>query len=190
MEFNHKSGIDVITGPMFSGKSTELARRLVILGDANFKVVYVNSTLDTRQNVSHNKLFNSNLPFKSYKVASLFEIQKDLMDYDVIGIDEAQFFTELYEFCIEMCEKNGKKVIVAGLNSDFRRQKFGQIMELLPVCDTVIKLSSFCKICANKANFVPALFSKRIDKTNNNSIAVGAGESYIPTCRECYFSDP
>ena len=188
MEFNHKSGIDIITGPMFSGKSTELLRRLTILGAANFNVVYVRSSLDTRQAVSHNALLNEDLKLKVYKTEALYSIQSELMEYDAIGIDEGQFFTELYHFCIEMCERYNKKIIVAGLNSDFRRQKFGQLMELLPVCDTIVKLSAFCKPCANIGEFVPALFSRRIDTTMNSTISVGAGESYIPTCRECYFN--
>ena len=188
MEFNYKAGIDIITGPMFSGKSTELIRRLVILGEANFKVAYVNSTVDTRQKLSHNKVFNAgSIPFASYKVEALYGIQQDLMAYDVIGIDEAQFFTELFEFCISMCERYNKKIIVSGLFSDFKRQRFGQLGELIHVCDTIVKLTSFCKLCANAGLFIPALFSKRIDKTNANSICVGAEDAYIPTCRECYF---
>ena len=186
MEFNHKSGIDIITGPMFSGKTTELVRRLGILNSANFKVVYVNSTIDTRKNISHNSFFNGKLSIDSIRTESLFGV--DLMDYDVIGIDEAQFFSDLYFYCLEMCERYGKKIIVSGLNSDFQRNKFGQIMELVPICDTVVTLASFCKESANKNQFIPALFSKRIDKCNQNSVSVGAGESYIPVCRICYFT--
>ena len=190
MEFNYKSGIDIITGPMFSGKSTELLRRLVILGEASFKVAFVNSIVDTRSKISHNKVFvnDNNLPFEAYKTEALFTIQKELMEYDVIGIDEAQFFTELFKFCVDMCEKYSKKIIISGLSSDFRRQKFGQIMELVPVCDTIVKLSSFCKTCSNVGLFVPALFSKRIDKANNNSISIGAEDAYTPVCRNCYFT--
>ena len=189
MEFTHKSGIDIITGPMFSGKSTELIRRLVILGEAKFKVAYVNSTVDTRNKISHNKIFNGNLPFQSYKTESLYEIQIILMEYDVIGIDESQFFTDLFQFCIDMCERYNKKIIVGGLISDFKRQRFGQLLDLVNICDTIVKLTSFCKSCANGGNFVPALFSKRIDIHNGNSISVGAEEAYIPTCRNCYFAN-
>lgn len=189
MEFDTKTSIDIITGPMCSGKSTELIRRLVILGEAHFKVAYVNSTIDTRQKISHNKVFDSeNLPFDMYKVEALFSIQHKLMEYDVIGIDEAQFFTELFEFCIEMSERYNKKIIVGGLSSDFNRKKFGQITELIHVCDTIVKLTSFCGSCANVGQFVPALFSKRIDKTNSNAISVGTKDDYTPVCRKCYFS--
>jgi len=189
MEFNHKSGIDLITGPMFSGKSTELVRRLVILGEAGFKVAYVNSTIDTRQKISHNKVFSNdgNLPFAKYKVDALYAIQADLMEYDVIGIDEGQFFTELFQFCVDMCERYEKKIIVGGLISDFRRQRFGQMSDLIHVCDTIVKLTSFCKLCAEAKQFVPALFSKRIDKNNAVDISVGAEEAYVPTCRKCFF---
>lgn len=191
MEFNHKSGIDLITGPMFSGKSTELVRRLVILGEAGFKVAYVNSIVDTRQKISHNKVFSNdgNLPFKKYKVEALYSIQSELMDNDVIGIDEGQFFTELFQFCVDMCERYGKKIIVGGLISDFRRQRFGQMSDLIHVCDTIVKLTSFCKPCAESKQFVPALFSRRVNNANQVAICVGAEEAYVPTCRQCFFTN-
>jgi thymidine kinase len=181
---NNKSSIDIITGPMFSGKTTELVRRLTIFVEAGMSVLYINSTLDTRQFISHNK----NISSLSMACATT-DLLKNIIDiaktYDVIGIDEAQFFDDLPEISIELAEKYSRKVIIAGLNSDFSREKFGKICDLIPICDNISKLYPFCNICAKKKILTPALFSKRTSDSRDK-ISIGAGDSYIPVCRICY----
>lgn len=181
---NNKSSIDIITGPMFSGKTTELLRRLTILKEAGLKVIYITSTLDTRDFVSHNKAIGKpDVAFCSTHM--LMDVCAYAAVFDVIGIDEAQFFEDLPTFCLEMAEKYGAKVIVAGLNSDFKREKFGKICDLVPVCDNITKLYPFCASCASSKIMSPALFSKRT-VMSDEKVVIGDCRSYLPVCRECY----
>lgn len=181
---NNKSSIDIITGPMFSGKTTELLRRLTILKEAGLNVLYITSTLDTREFISHNKgIGKPDMAFCS--THTLMSTRSYSAVFNVIGIDEAQFFDDLPEFCIEMSEKYGSKVIVAGLNSDFRREKFGKICELLPICDNITKLYPFCASCAKNRVLTPALFSKR-KIISEEKVVIGDCHSYLPVCRDCY----
>lgn len=188
MDFKVHSSIDIIFGPMFSGKSTELLRRLVIFGEAKFKVLYVNSSQDTRKKISHNKVVNfdeKDLPITYIKTRKLSDIIDMATKYDVIGIDEAQFFEDLVEFSTTLAEKFNKKIIVSGLNSDYKREKFGNIIDLIPICDDITKLFPFCVKCSEHNIFSRALFSKRIINIDYQTW-VGASETYMPVCRACY----
>lgn len=180
--------IDVIIGPMFSGKTTELHRRLNICVEAGYKVVYVNSKKDTRAEFisTHNSSLVSVDAIKYIKTECLLSIQEACSTADVIGIDESQFFPDLIEFAKEMCETFKKKVIVSGLNCDFNRNSFGQVIHLITISDTVTKLNPFCSTCRKENNLMtPALFSKRIcDETD--VLLVGGKTQYIPVCRSCY----
>ncbi len=184
---NNKSCIDIITGPMFSGKTTELIRRLSIFREADMKVLYINSSLDTREFVSHNKCLKLG-NIDCCNTYSLMGIVSFAKIFDVIGIDEAQFFEDLVELCVQLAEVHNVKVIVSGLNSDFKRQKFGNICDLLPVSDNITKLYPFCALCAKNKILTPALFSKRTI-VSDEKIVIGDIHSYIPTCRECYIKD-
>jgi thymidine kinase len=99
---------------------------------------------------------------------------------NVILINEGQFFPDLFEFVNELL-KEDKKVYVCGLDGDFERKKFGQILDLIPLCDKVTKLTSLCSICKNGT---PGIFSKRIS-TEKQQTVVGS-DNYIPVCRNCY----
>lgn len=183
-----KPSIDIIIGPMFSGKSTELLRILNTYAAMDVKVLYINSELDTRSNnnfSTHNPMLTNIGKIESCKLSDLNKIYDlDLDNYSIIGIDEAQFFNNLKNIVIDLVEKDNKKILVAGLNGDYCRQPFGEILDLIPYCDNITKLNTFCQSCGD--NFTPGLFTKRIIKNNNNTILIGKQESYIPTCRKCY----
>lgn len=173
---------------MFSGKTTELIRRLTILHQGSRKVLYVNSSFDTRGEANfstHNTSIN-NIGFDSIKTLKLLDVIDKIIDYDIIGIDEAHFFPDLLKFCLDACEIYKKKIIVCGLNGDYKREEFGQLLKLIPFCDTLDKLHSFCRKCNDKdKSFVIALFSKRIH-LSTDLILTGSSESYVPLCRNCY----
>ena len=99
---------------------------------------------------------------------------------DVIGIDEGQFFEDLVESC-EFLANNGKIVIVTGLNGNFRREPFDQIVKLIPKCEKIRYLESICFFCKK-----PAHFSLRTVE-NESEIFIGGAEAYRSACRECYF---
>jgi thymidine kinase len=103
-----------------------------------------------------------------------------LRNSDVILINEGQFFPDLYDVVVDMLLHN-KKVYVCGLDGDFERKKFGQILDLIPLCDKVTKLSSLCSLCKNGT---PGIFSMRLTKEKQQTL-VGS-DNYIPVCRKCY----
>ena len=188
-QFINYPTLDLVIGPMYSGKSTELIRRLTIFSEMKLKVLYVNSCIDDRSDndfSTHSPLLKSLGNITSIKVNKLSELSDKIDDYDIIGIDEAQFFENLEKFVVNLVENKNKKVIIAGLSSDYKRENFGDIMPLVRYCDNITKLNPFCKMCIENHNIIkPALFTKRITESDE-IIVVGSKEIYIPTCRLCY----
>lgn len=170
--------IELVVGPMFSGKSTELLRRMRRLEVAKKKCLYIKYKQDTRYSkdciATHN-----NETRKAAPCDKLTEID-NLEDFECIGVDEGQFFPDLIEFC-EKAANKGKLVIVAALDGTFERKPFGQICELIPLCESVTKLRAICMECQAEASF-----SKKISKDNKNLIDIGGSDKYISVCRECY----
>lgn len=177
-----KGEIQVIYGPMFSGKSTELLRRIRRYRIRNDSCVLLKTKEnryieDTEKVVTHDQ-FNY---LEAISCKRLFEKQQEVVNYDVIGIDEGQFFEDIIPFC-EWVANLGKIVIVACLDSDFRREPFGNICELIAKAEKVVKLSSICYYCKEDA-----AFSARI--TPETAIKViGGCDKYRPVCRACYYS--
>jgi thymidine kinase len=150
------------------------------------KVLYINTELDTRSDnafSTHNHTIGK-IPFDAIKTDRLNNLE--IKNYDVVAVDEAQFFPDLKDTVLAWVEKDKKIVIVAGLNGDFRRNQFGQILDLIPYSDNVIKLASFCMSCKQEKNTVKqAHFTKRIIQ-GNQEILIGGKDAYIPVCRECF----
>lgn len=182
--------LDVIIGPMYSGKTDYLLRELNIFSIMGARVLYVNHSLDTRGEVfsSHNPLISSDALRKidTKKVFDVAELIAAADDYLVIGIDEAQFFNGLKDAVMHLVEEKGKRVLVAGLSGNYLREPFGDLIQLIPVCDRITKLSSCCSICAKAKQIKQAHFSHRIHSEIKKYILVGAKDEYIPLCRECF----
>lgn len=187
-----KPSLDLIIGPMFSGKSSELIRRLSIFHSLDFKVLYVNCDLDDRsdQNFSTHSTFITTLPsgMNSIKLPrnNFSSLTSFAQEYDLIGIDEAQLFIELFETVMNLVEGCRKKIIVSGLNGDSSRNEFGEILQLIPLCDNIDKLHPYCVICRQNEELTQAIFSKRLVGGNDSQILVGGNDEYIPVCRECF----
>ncbi|TQD82507.1 hypothetical protein C1H46_031943 [Malus baccata] len=99
---------------------------------------------------------------------------------DVIGIDEAQFFEDLYDFCSEAADHDGKKVIVAGLDGDYLRRSFGSVLDIIPLADSVTKLTARCELCGKRAFFT-------LRKTEElQTELIGGADVYMPVCRQHY----
>jgi len=107
---------------------------------------------------------------------------ENLKTHEVFLINEGQFFPDLYDCVKELVNIYHKKVYVCGLDSDYRMEKFGQILDLIPISDNVKKYKAICAICKNGTK---AIFSKRITKEKEQKI-IGTN-NYIPVCRKCYF---
>lgn len=188
--------LDVIIGPMFSGKSSELLRRLVISSQLGLKVLYINHSFDNRSGTSGefsthhpflsiNSKQNSSIDFETY--SSLKGVRKE--EYDVIGIDESQFFDEsLIEFTRIHVDSYNRHVIVCGLDGNSNREKFGHILDLIPLCDTIKKLRPFCSDCAPSQS--KACFSFKFTSFDSSStVEIGGSDKYKPLCRSCYLKN-
>lgn len=171
--------IEVVCGSMFSGKTEELIRRLNRARIARLKVEIFSPKADTRfvnnALVTHN---SNSIPSTPVENASSILLLGS--DVDVIGIDEAQFFDEeLPDVCNNLANR-GIRVIVAGLDMDFKGRSFGPMPAIMAIAESVTKLQAVCVRCGN-----PALYSYRL--TNDESkILLGEKESYEPRCRVCF----
>lgn len=176
---------------MYSGKSTELLRRLNISKSMGLKVLYINHSFDNRTTnefSTHNNLIKKNIGISMIKIENLNNIDIDINNYDVIGIDEAQFFDNLYVIVGKWVDNKNKRVIISGLNGDFNRNRFGQILDLIPLCDTIDKLNPYCTNCwKNKRIIKNALFTRK-KNNSSNIIEVGAKNIYDVVCRNCYLN--
>jgi thymidine kinase len=99
---------------------------------------------------------------------------------NVILINEGQFFSDLYDSVLQML-KQGKRIYIAGLDGDFERKPFGDILRLIPLCDDVIKLKSLCSLCRNGTH---GIFTHRLTLEKEQTL-IGS-DNYIPVCRKCY----
>ena len=176
----HRPGrIEVVCGSMFSGKTEELIRRLKRAKIARQRVIIFKPVLDTRYSendvVSHDHNSIHSIP-----VDTSAAIASQAKGYDVIGIDEAQFFDEgLLNVCNRLAYQ-GVRVIIAGLDMDFQGQPFGPIPALLAVADEVTKVHAICVKCGNLA-----YASHRLVK-NSSQVMLGEKTEYEPLCRECF----
>ncbi|XP_078430707.1 pentatricopeptide repeat-containing protein At4g16470-like [Wolffia australiana] len=178
--------IHVICGPMFAGKTTALLRRLQAESGGGRSVAVVKSDKDNRYGidavVTHDGM---KMPCWASPDLSTFRATLGAEVYDkvdVIGIDEAQFFKDLKDFCSKAADHDGKIVIVAGLDGDYRRRSFGSVLDIIPIADTVTKLTARCELCGKKAFFT-------LRKTDERQTElVGGADVYMPVCRHHYVS--
>ena len=171
--------IEVICGSMFSGKTEELIRRLKRAQFANQKIEIFKPEIDTRYSdmdvVSHDL---HSVPCTPVKDPSSILNAAD--DTQVIGIDEAQFFSDkLIDVAQELANK-GKRVIIAGLDTDFKGKPFGPIPALMAIAEDVQKVHAICVKCGNLANH-----SHRLSKSHK-LVVLGEKDVYEPLCRQCY----
>jgi len=171
--------IEVITGSMFSGKSEELIRRLKRAKLANQKVEIFKPMTDTRFSINNIVSHNAN-SISSTPVHNSSNILILASDANVIGIDEGQFFDNgITEVCQQLANM-GKRVIVAGLDMNYKGEPFGPMPNLLATAEYVTKLHAICMRCGHLA-----LYSHRKIK-NENLVMLGEKDEYEPLCRECF----
>ncbi len=175
----HTGWIEVICGSMFSGKTEELIRRMRRAIIARQKVELFKPEIDKRYSeteiVSHDK---QKVP--SHVINNPKEILNLALEAQVIGIDEAQFFDEdLVQVCQTLANM-GKRVIIAGLDQDYRGIPFEPLPQLLAVAEYITKTHAICVICGNPANYTQRK-TKQSDK-----VVIGAADTYEARCRNCF----
>lgn len=173
--------IRLITGPMFSGKTSFLVSSYNKYVIGKKKTCVINYSKNQRYCAEQKNVLLTHdlrdLPV-TFSVEKLNDIDEDsLKEYSVIIIDEGQFFTDLLSFCQRI---SNKEIVVAGLSSTFERKPFDSICSLLAEADEVISLKAVCLICGHDA-----MFSKRKVEDNRQEL-IGGSEFYEPRCRECW----
>ncbi|EGG22668.1 thymidine kinase [Cavenderia fasciculata] len=176
--------IQVIYGPMFSGKTTELIRRIKRFNLTNQKCLLIKYSKDTRYNEIDRSLLytHDKQNYQAFPCSVLEEAKDKALDYDVIGIDEGQFFQDIVPFSEDLANR-GKTVIVAALDGTFQRKPFGTVLELVPKAESITKLTAVCMQC-----FKDAPFTKRIVPDETVEL-IGGADKYISVCRECYHAE-
>jgi len=165
--------LEIILGSMFSGKSTELIKRVDRLRQANQRCLLVNHVLDSR--TGNFVKTHDDITLEAVKTDDLATL--NIKHFDVILIDEGQFFKNLKTEIEKMLQKN-KIVLVAGLKGDFNMNKFGEMIDLVPIADNIIYLQANCYNCGEKASFTKRLSSEEQ--------VVSVNSSYAPSCRKCH----
>jgi len=175
--------IEVITGPMYSGKTEELIRRLRRHKIAGKNVITFKPTIDTRTEQGLIKGHGGSV-VPCFSVDSL-QIILDMVDvYHVVGIDEAQFFDfELTDICEQMRD-DGKIVVVTGLDLTFRAKPWHNFHVLMAVCDKIDKLSAVCHVCGEDATLTQRLIDGKPAPFKDDTILVGGYQVYEARCRE------
>ncbi len=178
--------LEVICGCMFSGKTEELIRRLKRATYARQRVQVFKHRLDDRYDelslASHSGL---KLPtFAAADAASL--VQGVEPDTEVLGIDEVQFFGQDIVPAIEELVRDGLRVVVSGLDLDFRGEPFGPMPHLLTVAESVDKLSAICVVCGQPATRSQRLIDGRPAPYDAPVVSIGSTEQYQPRCRSCH----
>ena len=177
-----KGIIEVICGPMFSGKTEELIRRLKRSIIAKNEVAVFKPKIDNRYSndfvVSHNNNSIASIIIENEK--DIIRLSKNI---NIIGIDEIQFFSnDIINICISLANQ-GKRIIISGLDKDYKGSPFGIMPELLCEAELVTKLTAICNQCGEYASF-----TKRISDSKDQ-VVLGETDIYEANCRECFYNN-
>ena len=168
--------LKIIMGNMFSGKTTELIRRLKRYKVIGKRILVLNSSLDTRSSDEVLKT-HDNSKFECLKVSNLEDV--DYSEVDIVAVDEAQFFSGLKPF-VEKVLMDNKTILLAGLDGDYKQEKFGEIIDCIPLADKVFKITAMCMECMDGTH---GPFTKRIVQ-NDELELVGDHDMYKAVCRK------
>ncbi len=177
--------LEVICGPMFSGKSEEMIRRLRRAEIAGQRVVIFKPRIDDRYDAA-DVVSHAGARMRAVPVSSAVEISERAQGFDVVGIDEVQFLEPAVVTCALELAERGLRVVAAGLDQDFRRLPFGPMPELLSRAEFVDKLQAVCHRCGGPATTTQRLVDGRPAPYSGETVVVGAAEQYEARCRGCH----
>jgi len=175
--------IEVICGSMFSGKSEELIRRVHRVQIAKKKVQVFKPTIDTRYSIQYIYSHNGT-KIEAINISNSKELlEKTEPDTEVVAIDEAQFYDKgIVTICQKLADQ-GRRVMVAGLDQDFRGEPFGPMGNLMAIADEVIKLHAICMVCGEEATMTQRLIEGIPAKYTDPVVLIGASERYEARCK-------
>ena len=168
--------VEVVTGCMFSGKTEELIRLLNRASYATQRVIVFKPAIDVRY-AEDDIVSHSSYRFSCIPVANAPEILRQVGDAQVVGVDEAQFFGEDLVSVVDELANQGRRVVVAGLDQDYRGQPFGPMPGLMAISEYVTKTLAVCMVCGSPANRSQRLVHR------NQQVLLGASDSYEARCR-------
>jgi thymidine kinase len=178
--------LELIIGPMFAGKSSAIIRIVNRYKSIGFPILLVSHSADNRYGdipavVNHDKM---SVPCLHWSSLIDHLDDKEYLEAKIIIIEEAQFFPRLREFVVHAVDIDKKNIIVVGLDGDADRKAFGEILDLVPLADTIEKVRAFCADCRDGTE---ALFrySKKADE-RQGQVCVGGADVYMPLCRRHY----
>jgi len=179
--------LELIIGPMFAGKSSTILQRVKRAEVIGIKSFIVTSVLDTRYRgtnlvKTHDKQSVQAIELENLKEITLFAA---FQNAKIVIIEEAQFFEGLYDMVKTLVEVYKRDVIVVGLDGDSDRKPFGEILQLIPLADTITKLTALCKRCGDGT---AALFTYSIEK-KGEQVCVGGSDTYEALCRKHYLEN-
>lgn len=179
--------LELILGPMWSGKTSMLLNYYRQFCFCKLNVCVINFKADDRYSETmlstHDKqMIPCIMGFSMEEILKVHENAAKINESDVILINEGQFFHDIVEFTTRMVEEQHKKVYICGLDGDFKREKIGKLLDLVPICDKVTKLRALCGKCKDGTH---APFSFR-NTNSTEQVLIGADDIYIPLCRMCY----
>jgi thymidine kinase len=178
--------LETIFGSMFSGKSTYLYSLFNQFKQEDKQILTINYFKDKRYTngsiCTHNKQEIKQIK-NHFSLESIMDVLMyiDITDFDIILIDEAQFFNDIYEFITTIENEYKGKIFVAGLQFDSQKQLFGQFYKIIMLSDTITHIKGKCYYCDNDS-----LFTLKLDTQQTSQIDIGGSDKYIPVCRNCY----
>jgi len=187
--------IDVIIGPMVAGKTTEILRRITVASELDLSSLFIGHSCDDRSS----QIFSTHNPLLvDHKITNLKNVDfirtnkletVDVESFDIIAIDEAQFFTNLKNTVLSWTNQFKKHVIIGGLILDYKGENFGELRDIIGHANNIALLKPFCKKCLESSpkKFTNATYTLRLGN-QGGQIEVGGIEKYWPVCRDCFFS--
>jgi len=181
--------LTLITGPMFSGKSSAILARIRRAKVLGWNYLVITCSIDNRYDSNGSQVVTHDHAGIDAIGVKVLEGVCDRSEYTaarLVIIEEAQFFPDLYDFVLRAVETDGKEVVVVGLDGDSDRRPFGRFLELVPLADEVVRLTALCKRCCDGT---AALFSALISGKKVGQVHVGGANMYEPMCRRHYLEN-
>lgn len=176
----YKMSLDIVLGPMFSGKSSHAMSYIRRQRAIGRKVFVIKPSIDVRYSNDHVLITHDkeNIPCRLWDINEALSPVTDAINSDCIVIEEAQFFKGLKNFVVYMLRSYKQKILIVGLDGDARQNSFGEIFDCIPYAKTVTKLTAFCVVCADETL---AVCTKKKNE-NGSQIDIGGSEMYMPVC--------
>jgi len=182
--------LELLVGPMFAGKSSALQSIVKRHQSLGWNMLVLNHSSDIRYGTSSSVINHDKQVVPAVSVKELIPMLKksEFLYAQLIVIDEAQFFDDLFDFVITALDVYEKHIVVVGLDGNAERKPFGQIGSFLPLCDKITKLTAFCAYCKDgtAAIFTYAKDEDAASAASSGTPCVGTGDAYVPLCRKHY----